>query len=100
MTLTRISKLSGVPLRTLQRWRTTKPFVFEAVCEKVNQPLTDSSFNDYDDWLYSDIRKSRIEEAVTDVLHECNGNGDEIEFIEPTVICLIDSGWIKKEQQQ
>lgn len=35
MTLTRISKLSGVPLRTLQRWRTTKPFVFAAVCEKV-----------------------------------------------------------------
>lgn len=34
MTITRISKLSGVPLRTLQRWRTTKPFVFEAVCEK------------------------------------------------------------------
>lgn len=34
MTLARISKISGVPLRTLQRWRTTKPFVFEAVCEK------------------------------------------------------------------
>lgn len=37
MTLTRISKLSGVPLRTLQRWRTTKPFVFAAVCEKANR---------------------------------------------------------------
>lgn len=34
MTITQISTISGVPLRTLQRWRTTKPFVFKAVCEK------------------------------------------------------------------
>lgn len=29
-----VSEVSGVPLRTLQRWKTTKPFVFAAVCEK------------------------------------------------------------------
>ena len=34
MTLTQISTTSGVPLRTLQRWRTTKPWLFAAVCEK------------------------------------------------------------------
>ena len=34
MNLTQASKISGVPLRTLQRWRTTKPWLFAAVCEK------------------------------------------------------------------
>lgn len=34
MTLTQISKISGVPLRTLQRWRTSRPFVYQAVVEK------------------------------------------------------------------
>ena len=37
MTLTKISTISDVPLRTLQRWRTTKPFVFAAVCEKAKR---------------------------------------------------------------
>lgn len=34
MTLTQISKISGVPLRTLQRWRTSRPFAYRAVVEK------------------------------------------------------------------
>lgn len=34
MTLTQLSTLSGVPVRTLQRWRKTRPFVYQAVVEK------------------------------------------------------------------
>lgn len=31
----RVAHVSGVPLRTLQGWFTSRPFVFEAVYEKV-----------------------------------------------------------------
>ena len=37
MTLTQTSTISGVPLRTLQRWRTSKPWIFAAVCEKASK---------------------------------------------------------------
>lgn len=34
-TLAEVSKVSGVPRRTLEDWSRTKPFVFEAVCRLV-----------------------------------------------------------------